>query len=269
MITFNNIVLNVEGKWIKKVDPLNPLNLPANTIRCRFVDGYTPTMGDTQTLVRDNIWDIYKAGTDWIKLFWYGYGVNNNDLLEVIGANTSNVEYMNYMFSGCKALTSVPMFDTSSAISMYAMFENCTSLTTVPLFNTSSNYSIDRMFYNCTSLTSVPLFDTSNVVGMSEAFYNCYRLTELPLFNTSKVSDFRYMMYECNGLRHIPLFNTSSATNMDSMCQNCRNVESGALALYNQAKSQYPLSHNRTLYQCGNETTTGYAELQQIPSGWK
>lgn len=44
------------------VDPLNPLNLPPNTIRVKFSSGYTPTMDDTQTLVdaNENVWDIYK-----------------------------------------------------------------------------------------------------------------------------------------------------------------------------------------------------------------
>ena len=271
MITFNNKVLNVDGKWIKKVDPLNPLNLPANTIRCRFVDGYTPTCGDTQTLVRDNIWDIYKADNDWTGLFWYGYGTNNNtDLLEVIGANTSNVEYMIRMFSRCTSLTTVPLFDTSNVAYMNMMFEGCTSLTTVPLFDTSNVLSMWSTFQGCTSLTTVPLFNTSNVAGMTSMFYNCRSLASVPLFDTSSVIDFSDMMHNCTSLTSVPLFDTSSATNMDSMFYYCYNVQSGALALYQQASTQEvrPSSHDNTFKYCGNDTASGYAELQQIPQSW-
>ena len=50
----------------------------------------------------------------------------------------------------------------------------------------------------------------------------------------------------------------------------CLNVQSGALALYQQASSQTnpPSSHNNTFYNCGKFTTTGAAELAQIPSDW-
>lgn len=194
MITFYNKVLNVDGKWIKKVDTLNPLNLPANTIRCRFVDGYTPTCGDTQTLVRDNIWDIYKAGSDWSDLFF-----GDLNLIALLGANTTGVTDMSYMFFSCSSLTSVPLFDTSNVLSM------------------------SRTFYGCIALTSIPLFDTSNVTNM-------------------------YMTFAY-----------------------CSFVKSGALALYQQASTQSnpPADHTECFKNCGSYTTTGAAELAQIPSDWK
>jgi len=48
-------------------------------------------------------------------------------------------------------------------------------------------------------------------------------------------------------------------------------VESGALALYQQASTQAtpPAYHHYTFYRCGRDTTTGAAELAQIPSSWK
>ena len=102
------------------------------------------------------------------------------------------------------------------------------------------------MFYKCTSLTSVPLFDTSSVTNMDSMFYGCSYLTS------------------------VPLFDTSSVTIMSNMFYNCWNVQSGALALYQQASTKTTLpSHNRTFYNCGTYTTTGAAELAQIPSDWK
>jgi surface protein len=102
------------------------------------------------------------------------------------------------------------------------------------------------MFYYCTSLTSVPLFDTSNVTKMYQMFENCNKLTTIPLFDTSNVTD------------------------MDWMFVNCVNVQSGALALYQQASTQTnpPANHTLTFSNCGRDTQTGSAELAQIPQDW-
>jgi len=51
----------------------------------------------------------------------------------------------------------------------------------------------------------------------------------------------------------------------------CTSVESGALALYQQASTQSnpPQQHSYTFRNCGSNTTTGSAELAQIPNDWK
>lgn len=51
-------------------------------------------------------------------------------MLDVSKFNTSNVTYMNGMFSGCELLKyiDVTKFDTSSVINMADMFHNCKSL---------------------------------------------------------------------------------------------------------------------------------------------
>lgn len=209
MIVHNgNIVVN-NGRWINPpVDPYNPLNLPPNTVRVRTNDGNVPekttygaeygayTSYETATLVpgTTDVYDVYKSGTDFTELLYV-----STNVIEVLGANTSNVTNMNAMFTGCNSLTSVPLFDTSKVTYMRYMFQNCTSL------------------------TSIPLFDTSKVTDMTWMFYQCWK------------------------------------------------VQSGALALYQQASTQTnpPYNHNRTFYQCGRDTETGVAELAQIPSNWK
>ena len=380
----------LNGTWVcaEFTDPANPLDLPSHTIRCKFNAGYTPTEGDTQTLVDagDNIWDIYKSSNDWLDLF-----SSCSDLLEVVGANTTGVTRMSamfsectgltsvplfdtgsvtdmsnmfrgctyyltsvplfdtssvtdmnsmfsectgltsvplfdtgsvtdmsYMFSGCTGLTSVPLFDTGSATGMHGMFESCTSLTSVPLFDTSSATDMGGMFAGCANLTSVPLFDTSSVTDMSSMFSNCTGLTAVPLFDTSNVTDMHEMFfgcssltsvplfdmssatrvdrmfyecvsltsvplfntssagvmsemfYNCTSLTAVPLFDTSSATYMDGMFFGCTNVQSGALALYQQANGQAnpPTEYTDCFWHCGSNTTTGAAELAQIPASW-
>lgn len=136
--------------------------------------------------------------------------------------------------------------NTTGVTHMQALFVRCRSLTNVPWFNTSSVTTMKYMFYECNILTNVPLYDTSNVLSMQEMFNNCRALTSIPLFNTSKV------------------------TNMNYMFINCTNVQSGALALYQQASTQTtpPTNHTRTFTNCGSNTQTGAAELAQIPSDW-
>jgi surface protein len=187
--------------WPEGSDPYNPLNLPPNTVRVRTNDGNVPfktnnTSYETATLVpgTTDVYDVYKSGTDFSRLLQ-----ESSNVIEVIGANTSNITDASRMFSGCSNLTTVPLFDTSNVTNMFAMFSGCSNLTTVPLFD------------------------------------------------------------------------TSKATSMRNMFQNCTRVQSGALALYQQASSQAnpPSNHSMTFYKCGSNTTTGAAELAQIPADWK
>lgn len=178
------------------VDPYNPLDLPANTIRCKLENGYNAySMGDTQTLVdsTNNVWDIYKQSNDW------SYLLNGKHISEVLGANTTNVMSMRYLLASNNSLTTVPLFDTSNVTDMYSMFDNCGQL------------------------TSIPLYDTTKVTNMTYMFYGCTK------------------------------------------------VQSGALALYQQASSQTtpPTAHQSTFRNCGKDTDTGAAELAQIPDDWK
>lgn len=228
----------------RTVDPYNPLNLPSNTIRVKFKNGYTPTQGDTQTLVdsTNNVWDIYKQSNDWSFMFF-----NGSALLEVLGANTINVTNMDSVFRNCNRLTTLSLFNTSNVVSLAGAFNGATKLTSIPLFNTSKVTNFGGMLTTCFKLTSVPLFDTSNATNLNGMFYYCSSLT------------------------HIPLFNTSKAIYVNEMFHNCNNVEYGALALYNQMSTQTnpPIEHNHAFAACGSNTQTGAEELAQIPSDWK
>ena len=73
-----------------------------------------------------------------------------------------------------------------------------------------------------------------------------------------------------DSLTYIPLFDTTNVRNMDNMFNNCVKVESGALALYQQASTQTNIpDHTDTFTNCGIFTETGAGELEQIPDDWK
>ena len=246
--TVNNKVLknSANDKWLIKKEGLPPI--PINCVRVRTNDGNVPIKGiytsyQTATLVSgtSDVYDVYKGGKDFSNMF-----TESRNVIEVLGANTTGINNMSYMFYYCTSLQTVPLFDTSSVTNMSYMFQKCTALTTVPLFDTSNVTNMLQMFYYCTSLTTIPLLDTSSVTNMSYMFQKCTALTTVPLFNTSKVTYMEYMFY------------------------NCKSVQSGALALYQQASSQTtpPSKHSETFGNCGSNTTTGAAELAQIPSSW-
>ena len=134
-------------------------------------------------------------------------------------------------------------------------------------------YSADwtEVWYNCNTLLEVIDGNTSNVTNMLAVFACCSSLTSVSLLDTSNVTCMSQMFYGCTSLTAVPLFDTSKVTTMSYMFQNCYKVESGALALYQQASSQTtpPLNHSNTFRNCGRDTTTGAAELAQIPSDWK
>lgn len=205
MLVLNKNILTIggnrlEGGPLTPPEPPTPV-LPANTVRVRTSDGNVPYKGrytsyETASLVpgTSDVYDVYMNSTDFSSMF-----NSSTNVIEVLGANTSNVTNMYQMFADCNALQSVSLFDTSNVIEMESMFGWCSSLTTVPLFDTSKVANISKMFYNCKS------------------------------------------------------------------------VQSGALALYQQVSNQttQPRFHSQTFKDCGSNTTTGAAELAQIPSDWK
>lgn len=137
--------------------------------------------------------------------------------------------------------------------------------------NTTGVTNMSFLLYTCLNLYKVSLFDTSSVTNTERMFMFCHSLTTIPLFDTSKVIKAVQMFMLCYKLISIPLFNTSRMTDMKDMFNTCLNVESGALALYQQVSSQAnpPSNHDRAFYDCGLDTETGAAELAQIPNDWK
>jgi surface protein len=104
---------------------------------------------------------------------------------------------------------------------------------------------------------------------MYEMFKYCSSLTRVPLFDTSKATSMYDMFNGCTSLTSVPLFDTSNATTIGGMFSGCVAVKRGALALYQQASTQAtPPNGYNTFLNCGANTTTGAAELAQIPESW-
>lgn len=104
-------------------------------------------------------------------------------------------------------------------------------------------------------------YETATLVPGTSDVYDVYR----------GVSSFKSLLQGSSNLVEVLGANTTGITDMRLMFYNCTNVQSGALALYQQASTQTnpPSKHNGTFSNCGSNTTTGAAELAQIPSDWK
>lgn len=291
-IKVGNKVLKCGGKVVTN-DP-NPLKLPPFTIRCKFSSGYTPTMGDSQTLVdaTENVWDITKANPDWTKLF-DGDQQPFPYLLNVLGANTTGVTNMSYMFRRCTELSYIALFDTSTVTSTFNMLHRCESLTSIPQYDLSSVTDIRQMFYACTGLTTlrplylpsvtttmnmfsdctglstVTLVTGTTLTNVQGTFQRCTSLLTVSISNTSKVTAFNAMCSGCTSLVSIPQVDTSSATGVRAMLNDCFNVQSGILDFYRQLSNQAspPSNHVETFNNCGINGPAA-DELDQIPADW-
>jgi surface protein len=283
LINGNQFYINDSDVYVNvafRIDT-NPLNLPPRTIRVKYKDGYDyePSHWDGDNYITvdtslisiktvsesPKILDITYATDDWTYFFWHNLGLE-----EIIGANSTGVTNMSYAFNMCTGLLNVNLFDMSSVIYASNMFRACNKLKTIPLFDTSNAVDLQSFLAACTSLVSVPLFDTSKATNLY-AFLNSYYGTSVPLFDTSNATNMRSMLGNCHNLTSIPLFNTSKVTNMENFAWNAYKVQTGALALYQQASSKaIPVSATYGAFRnCGRDTTNGAAELAQIPSDWK
>lgn len=112
--------------------------------------------------------------------------------------------------------------------------------------------------------------NTDGVTSMDSMFLLCSQLISICLFSTKNVTAFKSIFNSCTKLNSIPLFDTGKMANVSGAFAFTRLVASGSLALYNQMSTQAtPPSDTRNCFlQCGQNTTTGAAELAQIPSSW-
>lgn len=222
--------------------------------------------GMSWTHVSDDVYDFHYDGTNWTyngqdsaSIFNHYYYYNpstgtpayymTQHQFDVLDMDLTGVTSVAYLFQGARQLQNIySIRNTSSLVNTRYMF--------------SHNLRIP--------ITSVPLFDTSSVTKMDYMFRNCYMLASVPLFDTSSCTDMSYMLSSCSSLTSVPLFDTSSCTNMNNFASNCPKVETGALALYQQASTQTTVvqKHQDAFFKCGSNTTTGQAERAQIPQDW-
>jgi surface protein len=167
--------------------------------------------------------------------YWFYDCSNLKDIKGLRNLNTSNVIYMNRMFSNCSVLKSLDVsnFNTSKVISMGSLFSGCSGLTSLDVsnFNIANVTDMEYMFSGCSGLTSLDVsnFNTTNVTylsrSMSSMFSGCSGLTNINLsnFNTACVISMDNMFSGCSSLTNIDVsnFKVSTLTELGGMFYGC------------------------------------------------
>lgn len=192
--------------------------------------------------------------------------------------NTSEVEYMNSMFTKCTGLETLDLssFNTEKVKNMYAMFDGATNLRSIKLpkgFIGSSVTDLNGMFRGCASLTELDLSGSNaeKVKNMRSMFYGCVALSNLNLsgFKTGSLTDMQYLFSSCQSLESLDLsgFNTENVTSMVSMFSQCSSLRSLDLSSFNTSKV---IGMNLMFYNCTNLESIDLSSfetenLQQMP----
>ena len=161
--------------------------------------------------------------------------------------NTSEVEYMNSMFTKCTSLETLDLssFNTEKVTDMQTMFEGSTNLRTINLpkgFIGSNVTDLNGMFRGCANLTELDLSGSNaeKVKNMRSMFYGCVALSNLNLsgFKTGSLTEMRYLFTSCQSLESLDLsgFNTENVTSMESMFSQCSSLRSLDLSSFNTSK---------------------------------
>lgn len=192
--------------------------------------------------------------------------------------NTSEVEYMNSMFTKCTSLETLDLssFNTEKVTDMQTMFEGSTNLRTINLpkgFIGSNVTDLNGMFRGCVSLTELDLSGSNaeKVKNMNRMFYGCVALSNLNLsgFKTGSLTEMRYLFSSCHSLESLDLsgFNTENVTSMVSMFSQCSSLRSLDLSSFNTSKV---IGMNLMFYNCTNLESIDLSSfetenLQQMP----
>lgn len=225
-----------------KVFPDSTPILPANTLRLKYNQGYTPSFADGASVCIDqqnNIWD-------WTNVAFHNRNIDPTNLIEVVDGNVvatnalsrtfqditsllrvsrlyaPNTKSIPGLFSGCTALRTVAGFQPSTEItSLIALFAGCSSLQSVNLFDTHTVLSVASAFSHCSSIETIPPFDFSNCTDIDTAFRACVSLKALPSINLSNAVTMRNTFEGCSSLTTIPPLNLSKVVYMEYAFGTC------------------------------------------------
>ena len=124
---------------------------------------------------------------------------------------------MSYMFCDCRSLKKIEFIniDTSNVENMGGMFSGCNKLKEIKGINNFNNSKVKNMKYmfsECKELEYIDLsnFNTSNVENMEYMFSGCNKLKEIKginNFNTSNVKYMNYMLKGCKELDYLTISN--------------------------------------------------------------
>ena len=148
------------------------------------------------------------------------------------------------------------------------LFENNEYLLEVLDVNLQENLSLTGIFANTPNLTYANLSKCTGNIEINNGFdgsgVQYVVLNSNPEFNSIHLFENCYNLKDLNNIKF-----TGEPFGAETMFQGCVNVESGILDLYNRLVALGKGPYGAMFRDCGINTETGSAELEQIPSDWK
>lgn len=237
VLTTNNSILTHNGYMLHITNPYNPLDVPVGKLRFAFNRPKDIRQYSGEGIIPEQ-WSVIgreMIGNIEYLIMDYDYPINYHSGLNQF-YSIFNTHYEDIKILGGDLTGRDPTF----------LMTKCTTLSTVGMVDIR-NVSIRGLllcFDGCTGLQSIAQWPTSNVTGWDRTFRDCIKL------------------------QSIPAFDMSSTISMHQSFRNCFRVENGALNIYNQVKDQVEDHGLNVFTDCGLLSTTGRAELAQIPTSW-
>lgn len=217
--------------------------------------------------------------------FWFCGLRKLKTIIGIENLNTSEVKYMNFMFSECSSLTELDLsgFNTANVEYMLFMFKGCSQLKTLDIsgFNTANVYEMMDMFSGCSQLESIDVsgFNTANVENMSLMFEGCSQLKTIDVsgFNTALVGELLVMCLQL-GTIDVSGFNAANSSGISYMFRGCHNLKSIDISSFNIGKivsNVYDCNDNiwneeekrERLHECVDDIFSGCFNLRTINIG--
>jgi len=173
-------------------------------------------------------------------------------------------------FKSSKSLTIDDFSDTSYYVNM-TLVDSVQHIYDIQIRSWIELFAPYHVFKDTnTWLVSIVGANASSVGNMARMFQSCTALQDVALFDTSSLKHMEQMFEDCTNLSYITQFNVSKVEYAGWAFRRCKNVEQGILSMYNALSTNgHIYDHDEVFNQCGINTTTGSAELAQIPSDWK
>lgn len=247
------------------------------------IDDFWATAFDGATALRKVHITQLSPGSDSLRMFDSCSGLTEAYVKCDTFGSTQN------MFSDCTGLRKL-YISTSDRLDV-GVFNRCSSLSDLTIEWTGNNdgrylYDGNSALQFATSLEEVTLIHPYNVTVTlnGQSSYNVFQnLTHLRHVNhlvnnngvlepdaMPVVGNIDRMFYGCTSLEAIPSLRAMEWIQCSFTFYGCRSVRSGIIAAY---EALAPLvgeyQHRSTFQDCGVDTATGSAELEQIPDSWK
>lgn len=149
-----------------------------------------------------------------------------------------------------------------------SLFDNNEYLLEVLDVNLQENFSLSGIFANTPNLTYANLSKCTGNVEINNGFNGSgvqyVVLNSNSEFNSVHLFENCYNLKDLNNIKF-----TGEPFGAETMFQGCVNVENGILDLYNRLVALGKGPYGAMFRDCGINTETGSAELEQIPSDWK